>query len=234
MAKSKKATGQSIADLARTLYAKDGYLLGATMDLSKPPPPGQKFDCSLFATYVVYAATGVLFGAGSSDPRAADPYSGRWYTEGLGLPSELQITQDEAKRTPGAIAIRKPRTDKFGHVAIMLGGGRTAEALGSDYGVLEFHVDGREWDLFIRIPGVSYTVQPAAPPTTPAPGRVLRLGVRGPDVQDLERRLAAAGFATVRDTFDTALELAVRSYQRANGLTVDGIAGKDTRGKLGM
>lgn len=58
----------------------------------------------------------------------------------------------------------------------------------------------------------------------------LRLGATGVAVQDLQRRLAAAGFevADIGGRFATSTESAVRRFQRARGLVVDGTCGRDT------
>ncbi|MBA2476891.1 MAG: peptidoglycan-binding protein [Actinobacteria bacterium] len=70
---------------------------------------------------------------------------------------------------------------------------------------------------------------------------VLRRGMEGPEVRELERRLAAwfrhqspddAPVLRVDGRFDEGLVLAVRRFQRANGLVVDGIAGPQVWGAL--
>ncbi len=62
----------------------------------------------------------------------------------------------------------------------------------------------------------------------------LRMGSRGPAVEDLQRRLAAAGFdpGPINGTFTAKTDAAVRAYQKANHLMVDGIVGPQTRGSL--
>jgi hypothetical protein len=64
--------------------------------------------------------------------------------------------------------------------------------------------------------------------------RMLRRGMRGPDVHDLQARLVALGYMTIAEMatgpgiFGPATNRAVRSYQWAKGLAVDGIAGPKT------
>ena len=62
---------------------------------------------------------------------------------------------------------------------------------------------------------------------------VLRRGDRGNAVRDLSMRLGAAGGKAVTlDVFDDALESALRDFQKARGLRVDGICGAETWGAL--
>lgn len=58
------------------------------------------------------------------------------------------------------------------------------------------------------------------------PPRVLAYGMAGPDVVALQGLLIAHGYAAgISGTFDTAADAQLRAFQRAKGLTVDGIAG---------
>lgn len=62
----------------------------------------------------------------------------------------------------------------------------------------------------------------------------LRQGSRGSSVADLQRRLDAAGFSpgTPDGIFGSHTDAAVRSFQRAHGLDIDGIVGPQTWGAL--
>ncbi len=59
---------------------------------------------------------------------------------------------------------------------------------------------------------------------------MLRLGSRGPEVVELQRRLKAAGFdpGTPDGDFGQKTDTAVRAFQRSQGLTDDGIVGTQT------
>ena len=61
--------------------------------------------------------------------------------------------------------------------------------------------------------------------------RLYRLGDQGEPVRDIQDRLAALGYGRNRDeagTFGPGTEAAVRTFQSARGLGVDGIVGPDT------
>jgi N-acetylmuramoyl-L-alanine amidase len=66
-------------------------------------------------------------------------------------------------------------------------------------------------------------------------GRLLCRGCRGADVSDLKQRLIAIGQLgaercsdDVEDVFDDPTDLAVRAFQQARGLNIDGIVGPST------
>ncbi|HBB34392.1 MAG TPA: hypothetical protein DDZ80_18605 [Cyanobacteria bacterium UBA8803] len=66
--------------------------------------------------------------------------------------------------------------------------------------------------------------------------RVLRRGNIGPEVRRLKQKLREAGFppGQINDYYDARTEAAVTDFQRSRGLTVDGIAGRDTLTALGL
>jgi peptidoglycan hydrolase-like protein with peptidoglycan-binding domain len=62
---------------------------------------------------------------------------------------------------------------------------------------------------------------------------ILRIGDRGSDVSAIQESLAVAGFSGGRNgVFDTVTQEAVKRFQQAKGLTVDGIVGSQTRAAL--
>ena len=72
-------------------------------------------------------------------------------------------------------------------------------------------------------------------PEKPATNSLLRLGTRGPQVSDVQRRLKELGFykhSAITEYYGSITQGAVREFQRANGLMADGIVGNATRGKL--
>ena len=62
----------------------------------------------------------------------------------------------------------------------------------------------------------------------------LHYGSRGEEVRSLQQSLIALGYlkGSADGIFGYQTEKAVKSYQRAKGLTVDGLAGKATRARL--
>ena len=77
------------------------------------------------------------------------------------------------------------------------------------------------------------TGDPDSPST--ASYRTLQLGSTGEDVLRLNKELNRLGYlqsAYVNSTYSSQTAEAVRAYQRAKGLTVDGIAGNNTQHKL--
>lgn len=65
--------------------------------------------------------------------------------------------------------------------------------------------------------------------------RDLQQPMKGEDVRQLQKDLAAAGFdpGEIDGEYGPDTERAVRAYQRARGCKVDGIVGPETRGALG-
>ena len=78
-------------------------------------------------------------------------------------------------------------------------------------------------------PGSVLAVTPD--PSLPTAPPVLRTGMTGQDVKDLQSRLHALGYYTaeIDGQFDTATREAVIAFQRRNGLDADGIVGEETR-----
>ncbi len=86
-------------------------------------------------------------------------------------------------------------------------------------------------------PAASATPDPNATPdpsATPTAYRTLKVGSTGEDVRLLKQRLSELGYyeGTIDDTYDTATQDAVKSFQKANSLSVDGAAGVQTQTRL--
>ena len=109
------------------------------------------------------------------------------------------------------------------HVGYAIDGDRLIEAKGRDVGVVESRISG--WDRFGR--------------PTFFDSRVLKLTnpyMRGEDVKRLQEALKQQGYdpGQIDGIFGKKTERAVKRFQRANGLKVDGIAGKQTVFALGL
>lgn len=63
----------------------------------------------------------------------------------------------------------------------------------------------------------------------------MKVGATGNEVRCLESQLSSAGYATTVDTtFDATTDTAVRAYQEAKSLEVDGIVGRQTAQAMGI
>jgi len=65
---------------------------------------------------------------------------------------------------------------------------------------------------------------------------VLKQGSRGNDVTKVQKKLSEWGYYTgaIDGIFGSQTYSAVKAFQRKNGLTVDGIVGKDTAAAMGI
>lgn len=62
---------------------------------------------------------------------------------------------------------------------------------------------------------------------------LVQMGSKGPEVSSLQQRLSQAGFQVGQSgVFDAKTQAAVRQYQQAKGLQVDGIVGQQTWGSF--
>ena len=89
-----------------------------------------------------------------------------------------------------------------------------------------------------EVDGDMETTSTTAPPQTAACSitTVLKLGSTGDEVACLEQQLAGAGYLTTAadGTFDDTTDTAVRAYQTALSLEVDGIVGRQTAQAMGI
>jgi peptidoglycan hydrolase-like protein with peptidoglycan-binding domain len=75
--------------------------------------------------------------------------------------------------------------------------------------------------------------QPLRESSTSSSSSILQLGDRGSQVSALQESLALAGFSGgVKGIFDEATQDAVKRFQQAKGLMVDGVVGSQTRAAL--
>ena len=84
------------------------------------------------------------------------------------------------------------------------------------------------------IPAQSTPTPSPSPTPGSTPSRTLRYGYTGEDVKLLQNRLIELGYlkGTADGTFGTTTQAAVKAFQKANGLTADGVAGTNTYKKL--
>lgn len=116
------------------------------------------------------------------------------------------------------------------------------EAKGRDYGVIKLKLS--DWDVYGRPPywtEAEVTKLQGKEPAADKPQgfiftRVLKYGVRGDDVCELKRLLAAAGFcglALNNKNYYTQTKNTIKAFQKSKRLAVDGIAGPLTIKALG-
>lgn len=185
----------------------DRYVFGHEVDFRDPDPAA--FDCSELVEWAA-ARCGVPFVDGAQNQRNACRKAG------------TLIPLDQARRTRGALLFRINESPGDDHVAISLGNGETIEARGKAFGVNVFPVAGRHWTHAGLIPGFTHE-EPE-----------LKLGDRGDEVRWVQRRLQMHGFepGPADGVFGERTNTAVRKFQKARALHVDGIVGPKTREEL--
>ena len=114
------------------------------------------------------------------------------------------------------------------HIGLYVGNGVVIEAQGTKTGVVESSIN--MWEEWGELVGVDYDTDPETFETDFA---TLRKGDKGELVKVLQKKLQTAGCSVKVDGIFGASTLAfVLAFQRANGLTPDGIVGNKTWTKL--
>lgn len=141
---------------------------------------------------------------------------------------------DTIPEVPGLLLWRK------GHVGIYEGNGYALEFRGTEYGAVRTKLKERNFTHWGKLKDVEYSDAVAKPEADAwVVKRLLKLVTSpmqtGSDVKELQTRLNAAGFncGKVDGILGPKTDLAIRKYQKAKGLTVDGKAGKKTITALG-
>lgn len=212
------------------------YVLGARACLLERDWRGP-WDCAEFASWCVYRASGIVYGAEPRhDAARADAYTGFWAAHSRADGSQVSVAL--AARTPGALLLRAPgKGQAIGHIAISDGQGGTVEAHSTARGVCRARVGGRRWDCGVWVPGIAYEPQVAvelgeAPPVL----RITTPITYSPAVADVQRALQARFFdaGPIDGRYGQRTAEAVRQFQLAAGLVADGEVGPATRAALGM
>lgn len=133
---------------------------------------------------------------------------------------------------------------KPGHVGIYIGDGFAIEARGVAYGVVKTKLNDRPWTKWGRIHGVDYG--DGGNTDESGTGHVSSMVIFrllkktkpmqvGDDVTWLQQQLTASGYSlgAIDGIFGSRTETAVKGFQRAQRLTVDGKAGRKTITALG-
>jgi cell wall-associated NlpC family hydrolase len=183
----------------------DPYVFGSEADFRDADP--DRFDCSELVEWAA-ARCGVDFVDGAQNQRDACRRADRL------------ISVRRARETRGALLFRIDEGPSNDHVAISLGNGKTIEARGRAYGVNVFAAEHRRWTHGGLIPGLHADQH----------HEMLGRGVVGDKVRWVQRRLSLHGFnpGPADGVFGRRTEAALRSFQQAHHLEVDGIAGPIT------
>lgn len=117
-----------------------------------------------------------------------------------------------------------------GHVGVYIGNGEAVEARGFNYGVVRTKVASRTWTDWAYCPLLDYQSTTSAKKeeetTTKLGSRVLKKGMEGEDVKELQTRLIALGYSMPKygadGEYGSETASAVKAFQKANGLTANG------------
>lgn len=129
------------------------------------------------------------------------------------------------------------------HIGIYIGGGEVIEFRGTDYGCVKTKLKSRDFTHWLKLAGVVYE-KASATATEPVESwglsRLLKRTkplIKGDDVKAAQRSLIAKGYSCGRcgadGQFGDDTAAAVKRFQKASGLVVDGIIGKNTCRALG-
>ena len=199
----------------------------------------QAYDCAQLTRYSCKAAgTELVSGANSQWKKVT------WAKKGA-----ISTLPD----VPGVLLYHENASGTMTHTGVYIGDGYAVEARGAKYGVVKTAVKDRTWTHWAALPGVldgdQVTIVPVEPeerPETPTetttqatesgviPMNTLKNGSRGTQVKVLQFLLNELGYdcGEADGIFGSKTLTAVKAYQKAKGLTVDGICGKNTWTKL--
>lgn len=158
----------------------------------------------------------------------------RKYTTEKGKIDEIELVPGMAvfrwKKSGGEPAAYKgDGLGNFYHVGLYIGNGEVIEAKSSKEGVVKSAIS--TWPYAAKLTGVDYTGESQETPT-PDPLPTLRSGSTGYWVKEAQLRLIAHGFPLALygadGTFGEETLAAVKAFQTAKGLEVDGVVGPDT------
>lgn len=135
--------------------------------------------------------------------------------------------------------------DSHPHIGTYTGDGLVTEAASTQLGCIQSKLTDKKWTYWSLGKGIEYDFIPGEDPSptpeptptpTPVKHKTLRRGDKGLEVAEMQGLLIAHGESLPRygidGDFGRETEKAVKSFQRENGLVVDGICGPKTWAKL--
>lgn len=194
----------------------------------------QAYDCAQLTRYACKAAGQELVSGANSQWRKV-----AWEKKG-----EIDTLPD----VPGVILYHANSSGTMTHTGVYIGGGYAVEARAAKYGVVKTMVKDRTWTHWAALPGVlsgeiinAIPAEPKEEQTSPAGNTVtadsgvismktLRSGSKGTQVKVLQWLLNESGYdcGEADGIFGAKTVAAVKAYQKAKGLSADGICGKNT------
>lgn len=117
-----------------------------------------------------------------------------------------------------------------GHIGVYIGDGKVVECSPQWRNGVQI-TSKRKWQKHGKLPYITYSSK--GEDTVNVELNVLKSGSRGEQVKALQRLLVGFGYdLKVDGAFGTITDRYVRTFQRKNGLSADGIVGKKTWNKL--
>ena len=142
----------------------------------------------------------------------------------------LKGTRTDGKPLRLGTAVFCCHNDRRTHVGLYVGNGDVIEASGVINGVITSKITNKKWVEWGELKGVQYEGDDNMPQKEDRP--TLRKGSKGEYVTWLQTALINRGYSCgawgADGSFGNATDLAVRLFQEAKGLTVDGIVGPKT------
>ena len=133
---------------------------------------------------------------------------------------------------PGDMAYKVYSGGRAYHMGYVSRDKKIIEAKGRDDGVVKRDIDAGTWNVFARFPAF----EDAGISDTPRLLKLLSPTMKGEDVKKVQEALIKKGYSVgssgIDGSYGPATKKAVISFQKANGLTADGIVGEKTRKKL--
>lgn len=174
------------------------------------------FDCRGFVYWCLMQA-GIRISGGGATSQYND--AGNWMQRGT------------ISSMPDVVcAVYKQVGSRMIHTGLHIGGG---DIIHCSVGVQEGRITDKGWTHY-AVPVGLYTIEQLAAAKEMSFIVNLKRGSTGDEVRWLQETLSALGYScgTADGIFGTKTEAAVRRFQAAQGLTVDGIAGVNTRAAL--